>query len=144
MPTETLRTVGRNRNITATLRIERWVQKNGGKQVVFASDGDLNRLDALADSRTAAGGGAWWFDAPSIGASDYDDSWWAVEIRIWFKRVGQASGQWHTLDAELKSFVEAGFPNETIYEANERVERPNPSDDFSKPARFVYWEIEEE
>lgn len=146
MPTETLKTVGRSRIVTGPLYIERWVQIDSGPDTLYGQTGDLNRLDALADSYTASNGGAWWFGGPSTGEADpgvSNPAWYGQAIRVSFLRVGQASGDWHNFHAFLQGFIEAAFPGELIVELGHRFERPAPGDQ-SNPAKYVLWQIEGE
>lgn len=143
MATETLRTVGRSRFLLNIIHIERWIQKNGGVEVIFGESGDMNRIDAVSDAQTADG---WWFHAPSLDESGWDptDTWFGQLITVKFKSPGLASGQWHTVYAKIKEFVETAFPGEVIFEGNMKVTRPVPGDAVTNPSRFVCWLLEGE
>lgn len=138
-----LKSVGRSRIVTGSLYLERWIQIDAGTDIIYGTTGDLNRLDALADSSTSAGSGAVWYGAPSPGEYDAGESnpaWYGQAFRIPFRRV-QPSGDWPDLKSDLQAFVEAAFPGELIMEANRRMERPQPGD-VSNPAKYVLWTIE--
>lgn len=149
MPVE-LKTVGRTREITGVLYMVRWLQVDSGTDQIFGNAdaslaGDLNTLDALADSRTAASSGRMWYGGAEPGAKDdgeTDPAWFGREIRVPFRRL-QGSAEWHLLRNELQSFMEAAFPGEIILEDNRRMERPQPVD-ISTPAKYVVWSIEDE
>lgn len=139
---------GRSREVKGSLYIERWVQMNAGigtvgAGIIYGPTGDLNRIDALSDSLTAASPGRMWFKGSSPGESDNGESnsaWFGLAIRVPFTRT-QTTQQWHTLEAELRAFVEAAFPNELIQEAGRELDRPElqtPED----PAKYVLWMIE--
>lgn len=133
---------GRTRFVEGRLYLERWIQIDAGTDQIFA---DLNALDALADSRTAAGGGVIWYDAPSPGEYDAGQSiktWYGQAIRLPF-HINQASGAWVAFKAELQSFVETAFPGEIILEANRRLEdKPAPTTPPDAPAKFLLWAVE--
>lgn len=143
--------VGRTREVTGSIYIERWVQIDSALTQIYGDPnatppvlGDLNTLDALADTLTAAGQGRIWFGGASPHEYDpgiTDKAWYGLAIRVEFKRL-QASGDWTALEATAKSMVETAFPNELIYEANRRFNRPLPSDDPANPAKYVIWVVE--
>lgn len=135
-----IKSVGRSRIITGSLYMERWIQIDAGTDIIYGATGDLNRLDALADSSIT---GSMWYGAPSPGEYDAGESnqaWYGQAFRIPFRRI-QASGEWDNLETALQVFVEAAFPGELVVEANRRAERPQPGD-LSDPAKYVLWTIE--
>lgn len=148
---------GRTREINGSVYIERWIQMDSATDQIYGNSnlvpplpGDLNILDSLVDARTLASGAPGaplpqiYYESPSPGEYDpgiTDKAWYGQAIRIRFKHV-QLSGQWETLRTEAKSLVETAFPNELIYEANRRFNRPQPSDDPANPAKYVIWVIE--
>lgn len=146
------RTVGRLREVRGSIYMERWLQMDAGIQtVIYGPTGDLNRIDALADSLTAASAadpdlskrGRVWYGGSSPGEYDNgesDPAWYGQAIRVAFYRL-QAAQDWHLLEAALRAFVEAAFPGELIGDAGRRFDRPSiqtPED----PARYVLWQIE--
>lgn len=142
----TLKTAGRTREISGSLYLERWVEVNTGTDLIYDSDGDLNTLDARADSLITP---RMWYGAPSPGDDGYDKddgpSWYGLIIRVPFKRL-QAPGQWHTLLDELRTFIEGAFPGEAVTQMiegpNRRFERPLPSNDIDNPSKFWLWSVE--
>jgi len=143
-----LRTIGRLREVTGSLYIERWLQIDAGTTQIYGNSasslvGDLNVLDALADSRTVSSSGRLWYGAANPGEYDAGESnkaWYGQVVRVPFKIV-QASAQWEALYLEMKSFVETAFPGELVLESNQRFDRPKP-DDVNSPAKYVIWAIE--
>jgi len=142
---------GRTREVTGSIYIERWIQIDSALTQIYGDPdasppllGDLNTLDALADSTTSSSGGRLWLGGASPAEYDpgiTDKAWYGQAIRIEFKRL-QSSGDWTALQAAAKSLVETAFPGELIYEANRRFNRPLPSDDPANPAKYVIWVVE--
>lgn len=142
----TFATVGRTREVRGSLYLERWIEVNTGTDLIYSSSGDLNTLDARADSLTTS---RMWYGAPSPGDDGYDKdagpSWYGLIIRIPFKRL-QAAGEWDDLLAELRAFIEGAFTAEAAAQMvsgpNRRFERPLPSNDIDNPSKFWLWSIE--
>lgn len=137
------RTVNRTREVRGSIYIERWIQMDAGLSTIYGSSGDLNRLDALADSQTADSSGRRQYGGASPGETDNGESnsaWYGQAIRIPFYFL-QATQEWHLLEAELRAFVDAAFPNELIQEAGRRSDRP-PLQTPEDPAKYVLWMIE--
>lgn len=137
-------TVGRLREVRGSIYIERWLQMDAGIQtIIYGSTGDLNRIDALADSLTAASSGRLHYGGSSPGEYDNGEAnsaWYGQAIRVPFFRL-QATQEWHLLEAAARAFVEAAFPGELIGDAGRRFDRP-PLQTPENPAKYVLWQIE--
>lgn len=149
-----VKSVGRTRIVHAHIYLEFWVQIDAGTLLIYG-DGDstngttrgyLDILDAQCDTLTRTSAGKVWYGAPEPDLCDPGETnkaWFGQAVWIEFNRT-QASGEWHTLAADIRSFVETAFPGELIFESwqNRRFERPAPTTDPDPPARYILWMID--